>query len=83
MGRIMTIGEVSEKIQIAVSTLRKYVMLKKIPFKKIGVRVRFDEGEIEAWLAGRTFGLNSIAKTAGGKTAKTGELFSDEPEDKV
>jgi excisionase family DNA binding protein len=82
MGRIMTIGEVAEKVQMAVSTLRKYVMRKEIPFKKVGVRVRFDEGEIDAWLAGKSFGLNSIKKKMAGKKVTPGELFSDETGEK-
>jgi excisionase family DNA binding protein len=85
MGMIMNIREVSAKIQISVSTLRKYVMLKKMPFKKVGTRVVFDEADIDAWLDGLSRGLDSIKArpgNGGNKKAavKNAELFPVEKE---
>jgi excisionase family DNA binding protein len=39
---------------MAVSTLRKWVMRKKIPFKKMGDAVRFDPDDIRGWLEKHT-----------------------------
>jgi excisionase family DNA binding protein len=87
MGMIMNIREVSVKIKISVSTLRKYVMRKEIPFKKVGTRVVFDETQIDAWLNGLSDGLDSIGvrpgrggnKRQGNKREmKTAELFPAE-----
>jgi hypothetical protein len=50
MGRVMTIGEVAEKVQMAVSTLRKYVMRKEIPFKKVGVQ---EQGKVHRMVTGK------------------------------
>jgi excisionase family DNA binding protein len=82
MGTIMNIGEVSGKIRIAVSTLRKYVMLKKIPFRKVGTRVIFDEEQIDEWLVGFSDGLESIRKRQENRrkkkaAAESGELFPE------
>jgi excisionase family DNA binding protein len=79
----MNIREVSAKIQISVSTLRKYVMLKKMPFKKVGARVVFDEADIDAWLNGHSLGLDSIKARPGGNrkgVTKNAELFPVEKE---
>ena len=45
----MTVDEVAEILQITVSTVRTWVSEKKIPYHKIGGRVRFTEGDLKAF----------------------------------
>jgi excisionase family DNA binding protein len=50
METLLNIHELENVTSIKVSTLRKFVMLKKIPYVKIGRLVRFLPSEIEKWL---------------------------------
>jgi excisionase family DNA binding protein len=50
METLLNIHELENVTSIKVSTLRKFVMLKKIPYVKIGRLVRFLPSEIERWL---------------------------------
>jgi excisionase family DNA binding protein len=54
MGKQIGIEELARHLELAVSTLRKWVMLKKIPFEKIGDAVRFDLDKINPWLEEHT-----------------------------
>jgi excisionase family DNA binding protein len=54
MGKQIGIEELARHLELAVSTLRKWVMLKKIPFEKIGEAVRFDLDKINPWLEEHT-----------------------------
>jgi len=47
---LWTYVELSRFLKVSQSKLRHDVMNRKIPFKKIGALVRFDPGEIVAWL---------------------------------
>ena len=54
------IDEVSRYLRIPKSTIYKYTMDKKIPFFKIGKRIRFNKNSIDEWvkkLEGETSGL--------------------------
>lgn len=68
MGRMLNVKEVADRTQISVSTLRKYTMLKRIPYKKFGYKVLFDSDEIELWIKANSFGLESIAEVRAGGT---------------
>jgi excisionase family DNA binding protein len=50
METLLNIHELENVTGIKVSTLRKFVMLKKIPYVKIGRLVRFLPSDIEQWL---------------------------------
>lgn len=50
-GSLWTYGDVSERLWMAPSTLRKLVRAGGISFVKIGKSVRFRPGDIEAWVA--------------------------------
>jgi excisionase family DNA binding protein len=54
MGKQIGIEELARHLELAVSTLRKWVMLKKIPFEKIGDAVRFDPDKLNRWLEEHT-----------------------------
>ena len=48
---LLDIEEASGKTRLSVSTLYKRVSARQIPFLKIGGRVFFEEGDLDAWLA--------------------------------
>lgn len=50
MAVVMNIEELSAKVKVSVSTLRKKVMRKEIPHIKIGSSVRFLEADIDRWI---------------------------------
>jgi excisionase family DNA binding protein len=54
MGKQIGIEELAEHLQLSVSTLRKWVMMKKIPFEKMGDAVRFDMDKINPWVEEHT-----------------------------
>jgi hypothetical protein len=51
VGEYLTIFEVSEKTKFTVAALRKYVLMRTIPFHKINRAIRFKPDEINAWIA--------------------------------
>jgi excisionase family DNA binding protein len=51
METLLNIQELENVTSIRVSTLRKYVMLKKIPYVKIGRLLRFCPSDIEKWIS--------------------------------
>ena len=50
MDKLLTIKEISELLQIRVSTLYKWVHMELIPHVKVGRAVRFREKDVAAWL---------------------------------
>jgi excisionase family DNA binding protein len=50
MENYMTAKEVAVKVRLSEQTIRRYTMLKQIPFHKIGRTVRYKECEIEQWV---------------------------------
>jgi excisionase family DNA binding protein len=50
MEKLMTIAEVAEATTLKISTIRKYVLKKTIPFVKLGGAVRFSPAEIAWWI---------------------------------
>lgn len=55
MQSLMTIWELERMTSIKVSSLRKMVASKKIPFVKIGRLVRFNPEDIARWVEGLAF----------------------------
>jgi excisionase family DNA binding protein len=74
METYLTIEEAAEYLKLAPQTIRKYVLNKTIPYRKVQKSVRFRVSEIERWIDGG--GGN------GGKALKTdsreGDLFAVE-----
>jgi excisionase family DNA binding protein len=58
-------------LKLAEGTLRHYVMERRIPFVKVGVRVLFLKGEIDRWLLERN-------RRPGGKGAEKSGSLKDE-----
>ena len=47
---LLTVNEVAEKLKISPHTVRYWVQERKVPFMKIGKRLRFDPQELAQWL---------------------------------
>lgn len=53
MERLLTIDELSDKLQIGKSTIYRWVHCDYIPHVKLGSSVRFSERSVDRWLRGR------------------------------
>jgi excisionase family DNA binding protein len=53
METYMTVKEVAVKVRLSEQTIRRYTMLKQIPFHKIVRAVRYKPSEIEQWIEER------------------------------
>ena len=52
---LLTYSQLSERLSVPVGTLYAWVMKNRIPYIRLSVRVvRFDEAEIDAWLAAQS-----------------------------
>jgi excisionase family DNA binding protein len=48
---LLTVEQVAELLNVAPKTIRKWVYMRQIPFKKVGKRfVRFRRTEIASWI---------------------------------
>ncbi len=47
---LLTYKEAAAFLTVSEATLRRWVMLRQVPFIKIGKSVRFDPAELEAWI---------------------------------
>jgi excisionase family DNA binding protein len=56
MDDYMTAKEVAAKVKLSEQTIRRYTMLKQIPFHKIVRAVRYKPSEIEKWIEDREAG---------------------------
>jgi hypothetical protein len=70
MQELLTYEDVSRLSKFKISTLRKWVQLRKIPFVKINGAIRFNPEAIRAWTAGQ-----QGAKKSGAAADRTGDLF--------
>jgi len=43
-------GQVAQYLKLSIATIRKWVLIKFIPYKKIGRAVRFSAAEIQEWM---------------------------------
>lgn len=55
MERLLSVIEASELLGLKVSTIRKNVCKRTMPFVKLGSRVLFKETELEKWVAKNSF----------------------------
>lgn len=49
MENLLTIEEAAEYLRLKPKTIRNWIGLRKIPFRKIGRYIRFDRKSLEAW----------------------------------
>jgi excisionase family DNA binding protein len=47
-------GQVAEMLGLSVATIRKWVLIRYIPYQKLGRAVRFSAPEIREWVKNRT-----------------------------
>jgi hypothetical protein len=71
MQELMTYEDVSRISKFKISTLRKWVQLRKIPFVKINGAIRFNPEAIRMWAMGQQGAKKS------GAGDKTGNLFPE------
>jgi excisionase family DNA binding protein len=60
------VGQVAEMLGLSVATIRKWVLIRYIPYQKLGRAVRFSAPEIREWVKTRT------VKPAGGQRTPDG-----------
>lgn len=65
--KMLTPEEMCSLLQITKPSLYKLVHLRKIPFQKVGKRLRFPEAKINAWINDKT--VDAVERTTehGGK----------------
>lgn len=73
METLLTIEEVAGKLKLAEQTIRRYVLKRHIPYRKIGKVVRFRPSEVDRWIDG-----GGMAASAKGD-AKAGGLSEELP----
>ena len=56
MERLMTVNDLSYYLQISALQIYKMTSQNKIPYKKIGRRVRFSKTEIDKYISQSSFG---------------------------
>jgi excisionase family DNA binding protein len=50
----LDVGQVAEMLGLSVATIRKWVLIRYIPYQKLGRAVRFSAPEIREWVKNRT-----------------------------
>jgi excisionase family DNA binding protein len=50
----LDVGQVAEMLGLSVATIRKWVLIRYIPYQKLGRAVRFSAPEIREWVKTRT-----------------------------
>jgi excisionase family DNA binding protein len=62
-------GQVAEMLGLSIATIRKWVLIRYIPYQKLGRAVRFSVPEIREWVKTRTVkpaeGQGTPGETAG------------------
>jgi excisionase family DNA binding protein len=72
METYLTIAELAEYIKLSEQTVRRYVLNKTVPYRKIHKVIRFLVSEIEKWIDGG--GLDEAVKP-GPEDDREGDLF--------
>jgi excisionase family DNA binding protein len=52
--QFLDVGQVAEMLGLSVATIRKWVLIRYIPYQKLGRAVRFSAPEIREWVKTRT-----------------------------
>ena len=48
------VGQVAEMLGLSIATIRKWVLIRYIPYRKLGRAVRFSASEIREWVKTRS-----------------------------
>jgi excisionase family DNA binding protein len=75
MQELLTYKDVAGITKFKISTLRKWVQLRKMPFVKINGSIRFSAGAIGEWMAGKAVGKNGADAAVDGAGNNGAELF--------
>ena len=51
--QLLTVEDVAQRLQVSIHGVYKLIARRGIPYMKIGNRVRFDPGALEAWIKER------------------------------
>jgi excisionase family DNA binding protein len=51
---LLNAGQVAQMLGMSVATIRKWVLTRYIPYRKVGRAVRFSAAEIQAWAQGKS-----------------------------
>jgi len=51
---LLNVGQVAQMLGLSVATIRKWVLIRYIPYRKVGRAVRFSAPEIQEWIKGRS-----------------------------
>ena len=54
METFLDVGQVAEMLGLSAATIRKWVLIRYIPYQKLGRAVRFSAPEIREWLKTRS-----------------------------
>lgn len=54
--QLLDVAAVAERLGIREGHVRRLVHERRLPYLKVGGRVRFDPADVDAWLAGRKVG---------------------------
>lgn len=57
----LDVGQVAQILGLSIATIRKWVLIKYIPYKKFGRAVRFSTAEIQEWAESKN--VSSLLKT--------------------
>jgi excisionase family DNA binding protein len=52
--KLLDVGQVAELLGLSVATIRKWVLIRYIPYQKLGRSVRFSASEIQEWAKSRS-----------------------------
>jgi excisionase family DNA binding protein len=66
-------GQVAEILGLSIATIRKWVLIRYIPYQKLGRAVRFSAPEIREWVKTRTVNPAEEQRTPDGTARKEGE----------
>jgi excisionase family DNA binding protein len=65
-------GQVAEMLGLSIATIRKWVLIRYIPYQKLGRAVRFSAPEIREWVKTRTVKLAEGQRTPDGTSENEG-----------
>jgi excisionase family DNA binding protein len=68
----LDVGQVAEMLGLSTATIRKWVLIRYIPYRKLGRSVRFSAPEIQAWVKDRTVKPAEEQRTLDGVTGDEG-----------
>jgi excisionase family DNA binding protein len=69
----LDVGQVAEMLGLSTATIRKWVLIRYIPYQKLGRAVRFSAPEIREWVKNRTVKPAEEQRASDEETGNEGE----------